>query len=155
MARRFDGRSIWSKASDATLIGLGLLLLLPPLLAIFVSGATALQPSAALAQATLTSLLLGSLSAALAFALAWPLASLAARSRHWRRWSGLCVLASWIVPPAVLATGWFIAFIAHAGSTYLAAFLVIAMNALMAFAWGCSFGSVGALVCLAFLSGKR
>ncbi len=132
MARRFDGQSAWTKANDAVLIGLNLLLLLPPLVAILFSGATALQLSTALAQATFTSLLLGTFSAALAFALAWPLASLAARSIAWRRWSGLAVLSSWIVPPAVLATGWFITFIAHAGSTLLAAFLVIAMNALMA-----------------------
>ena len=132
MARRFDGRSTWSKVSDAAVIGFSLLLLLPPLLAILVSGVTALHPGPALARAALTSLLLGALSAMLAFALAWPLASLGARSAKWRRWSGLAVLAAWIVPPAVLATGWFITFIAHAGSTLLAAFLVIAMNALMA-----------------------
>ena len=41
------------------------------------------------------------------------------------------MLASWIVPPAVLATGWFITFISYAGMGGLAAFLVIAMNALM------------------------
>ena len=131
-ARRFDGRSSISKLTDAGFIVAGLLLLLPPLLAIVFSGIMALQIDQALARAAATSLVLGSLSAALAFALAWPLATLAARSISWRRWSGLAVLAAWIVPPAVLATGWFITLIAHGGSTPLSAVLVIAMNALMA-----------------------
>ena len=42
------------------------------------------------------------------------------------------MLAAWIVPPAVLATGWFIALRGAASFTGLAAALVIGMNALMA-----------------------
>jgi thiamine transport system permease protein len=132
MARRFDGQVRAAKIIDTALIAAGLLLLLPPLLAILLSGMAAIHLDTALARAASTSLALGTASAALAFALAWPLSSLAARSGSWRRWSGLAVLAAWIVPPAVLATGWFITLIAHAGSTALAACLVIAMNGLMA-----------------------
>jgi thiamine transport system permease protein len=43
----------------------------------------------------------------------------------------MAVLTSWIVPPAALATGWFISLIAWSGLTGLASVLVIAMNALM------------------------
>ena len=67
----------------------------------------------------------------LALALVWPLAVLAVRSAAWRRVASLAVLTSWIVPPAALATGWFISLIAYSGLGGLAAFLVIAMNALM------------------------
>ena len=44
----------------------------------------------------------------------------------------MAVLAAWIVPPAVLATGWFMTLIAHAGRPGVAVSLVVAMNALMA-----------------------
>lgn len=131
-ARRYDARRGVAIIIDAGLIALGLILLLPPLLAIIISGASAIHADATLLRAGVTSLLLGSASAAMAFLLAWPLAQLAARSDAWRRGSGLAVLAAWIVPPAVLATGWFITFIAHASSTALAASLVVAMNGLMA-----------------------
>ncbi len=132
MARRFDGGGLGVKLGDGAFIGLGLLLLLPPLIALPIAGITAIQVDDNLLKAVATSLLLGVASAALALSLAWPLANLGARSQAWRRWSGLGVLTAWIVPPAVLATGWFIMLIAHAGSIVLAAFLVIAMNALMA-----------------------
>ena len=59
------------------------------------------------------------------------LASCAARSQHWRRWAGLSVLASWIFPPAVLATGWFILLVSRADIVGLAPLLVIVMNAMM------------------------
>ena len=131
-ARRYDARRGVAIIIDAGLIALGLILLLPPLMAIIISGASAIHADATLLRAGVTSLLLGSASAAMAFLLAWPLAQLAARSAAWRRGSGLAVLAAWIVPPAVLATGWFITFIAHASSTALAASLVVAMNGLMA-----------------------
>ena len=132
MPRRYDGQGAAKRVSDGSLIAVALLLLLPPLLAIAVSGLAQFRVTMMLLQALATSLALGSSSALLAFALAWPLSSRAARSPIWRRWSGLWVLAAWIVPPAVLATGWFIALISHAGMGGLSAFLVIAMNALMA-----------------------
>jgi thiamine transport system permease protein len=130
-SRRYDGQSLASTFRDGLLIGIGLAILLPPLLALLWSGIREFNVTALLLRALATSLGLGLASAALAFIIIWPLASAAARSRNWRRISGLAVLSSWIVPPAVLATGWFVILIAQAGSTALAVFLVIAMNALM------------------------
>jgi thiamine transport system permease protein len=89
------------------------------------------SPSPVLLRALLTSLGLGAASSVLAFALVWPLAVLAVRSGAWRRVAALAVLTSWIVPPAALATGWFVTLIAFADLSGLSAFLVIAMNALM------------------------
>jgi thiamine transport system permease protein len=131
-ARRFDGRSRVSRLLDAALIGAGLALLLPPLAALLAGGIGSVSLSPGLLRAVATSLMLGGMSAIVAVTLVWPLASLAARSPSWRRLSGLAVLSSWIVPPAVFATGWFISLIAFAGSTGLAAALVIALNAMMA-----------------------
>jgi thiamine transport system permease protein len=129
--RRFDGRSIQARLCDGGVVLLALLLLVPPLLALIAAGLFHITPSALLLRALVTSLGLGAASAALAFAVVWPLGTLAVRSGAWRKVSSIAVLTAWIVPPAALATGWFISLIAWAGLTGLAAFLVIAMNALM------------------------
>ena len=130
-ARRFDGRDAASQLADYSVIGLGLVLLLPPLAALAVSGLLNLHPGASFLRSLATSLGLGASSAALAFAIVWPLASVAARRQRWRRWAGFAMLASWIIPPAVLATGWFILLVARADLAILAPMLVIVMNGLM------------------------
>jgi thiamine transport system permease protein len=130
-ARRYDGKGPLARLLDAGMIALALLLLLPPLGALVVAGLLRIDLSPLLLKAMATSLALGAGSAVLAFALVWPLAVLAVRSGAWRRVAALAVLTSWIVPPAALATGWFLSFIAYAGFGGLAVFLVIAMNALM------------------------
>jgi len=129
--RRYDGLSHRARMIDAGVILLALLLLLPPLAALVSAGLLRITVSPLLLRALATSLGLGMASAVLAFAVVWPLAVLAVRRASWRRVASLAVLAAWIVPPAALATGWFISLIAWAGMTGLAAFLVIAMNALM------------------------
>lgn len=129
--KRYDGRSATARLLDGGIVLLALLLLAPPLVALIGAGLFHINPSPLLLRALLTSLGLGAASAVLAFAVVWPLATLAVRSGGWRKVASIAVLASWIVPPAALATGWFISLIAHAGMTGLAAFLVIAMNALM------------------------
>ncbi len=131
-ARRFDGGRGATQVRDYCIIALGLLLLLPPLVALAVSGLFQIQVNASVLRAIATSFALGLSSAALAFVLVWPLASAAARGGTWRRRSAIAVLAAWIMPPAVLATGWFILLVAHAGITGLAPVLVVTMNALMA-----------------------
>lgn len=129
--RRLDGRAIAARVADGGVILLALLLLLPPLAALIGAGLGHIDASALLLRALLTSLALGACSAVLAFSISWPLAALAVRSSAWRKIASVAVLTAWIVPPAALATGWFISLIAHAGLSGLAAFLVIAMNALM------------------------
>lgn len=131
-ARRFDGRDPLSRLADLCVILLGLLLLLPPLAALIGAGLTRIDVSPLLLRAMATSLALGAASAVLAFAIVWPLAQLAVRSGAWRRLTSLAVLTSWIVPPAALATGWFISLIAWSGLAGLSAVLVVSMNALMA-----------------------
>jgi thiamine transport system permease protein len=130
--RRFDGQRGLSRLLDLGLITGLLLLLLPPLLALLATGFTHVSVTPSLLRALLTSLTLGAASAGLAFLLAWPLLALAVRSDIWRRLVAVAVLAAWIVPPAALATGWFISLIAYAGPAWLSAGLVIAMNAMMA-----------------------
>ena len=129
-SRRYDGTDPAARLVDGAVILLSLLLLLPPLAALVGAGLFRIDVSPLLLRAMGTSLALGAASAALAFALVWPLAVLAVRSGTWRRIAALAVLTSWIVPPAALATGWFISLIAYAG-TGLSAFLVITLNALM------------------------
>jgi thiamine transport system permease protein len=130
-AQRFDGRDCGSRMRDFALIGLGLSLLVPPLAALAVSGVQNLSIGMSFLRSLITSLALGASSAALAFVLIWPLASQAARSGRWQRWAGLAVLASWLIPPAVIATGWFILLVARADMAGLAPGLVIVMNAMM------------------------
>ena len=129
--QRYDGKTARARLLDAGVIVLALALLLPPLVALIAAGISRVSLSPVLFRAIGTSLALGSASAVLAFALVWPLAVLSVRKDTWRKIASLAVLTSWIVPPAALATGWFITLIAHSGLGGLAAFLVIAMNALM------------------------
>jgi thiamine transport system permease protein len=130
-SRRYDGSEPAQRLLDGAVILLSLLLLLPPLAALVGAGLFRIDVSPLLLRAMVTSLVLGAASAALAFAIVWPLAVLAVRSNAWRRVAALAVLTSWIVPPAALATGWFISLIAYAGAGGLSALLVITLNALM------------------------
>ncbi|MCX7344768.1 MAG: ABC transporter permease subunit [Alphaproteobacteria bacterium] len=109
---RFDGQAMIGRSADIAVIAMGLLLLLPPLASVVASGFANITASPALLYAAAT--------------------SAAARSSTWSRTARLAVLAAWIIPPAVLATGWFIVLRGAASLTGLAAALVIGMNALMA-----------------------
>ena len=129
---RYDGRSMSSKLGDGLAIGVGLAILVPPLIAVVISGLANLNLASDLARAIVTSIVLGLSAAALSFALCWPMARLAAASRTGRRFAMTAVLAGFILPPAVLATGWFILLSRFADVTGLAPLLVLAMNALMA-----------------------
>ena len=129
---RYDGQSAAARIADAAVIALGLVILMPPLLALAVSGVLNIHPSSELWRAGLTSLGLGTATAIMALLIVWPLAARAARSVTWRKAANVLVLAGWIIPPAVLATGWFIVLSRHADVMGLAPVLVIAMNGLMA-----------------------
>ena len=89
--------------------------------------------------ATATSLLIGLASASLSIALGWVLAETAAQTTAHILKSAitLACLASLIMPPAVLATGWFVTLSPLADMSRYAIFLVIILNALMAlpFVW--------------------
>ncbi len=103
-----------------------------PIAAIVVAGITADFDGPAITGATLTSLAIAATAACLGLLLAWPLSGAIARSRTRQSSLALLTLLPLIMPPAVLATGWFI--IANRAGLPLSAapLLVVAMNALMA-----------------------
>jgi thiamine transport system permease protein len=132
--QRYETRSAGGSLALALIIILAGTFVGIPLLAIVLSGMVAQFNWSALFSATLTSLLIALPASALSLALAWPLAqaSVRATSRNRRSLLNLSALLTLIVPPAVLATGWFIAANRAGLALSAAPFLVIAMNALMA-----------------------
>ena len=137
--RRWDGRSGFSKTIDGLAITLAILIVVPPILSVALSGIGNIRPDGSLLWATGTSLLIGLASASLSIALGWVLAGTAARQPRTflRSAITLACLASLIMPPAVLATGWFVTLSPIADMSRYAIFLVIILNALMAlpFVW--------------------
>ena len=107
-------------------------LLVPPLLALAASGVVNFHPRAALAEAMATSLLIAGLSAILTLLLAWPIAGLSIRVPAWRGRLIAVSLLGLIVPPAVMATGWFILLRGLAPGATTSVLLIAALNGLMA-----------------------
>ncbi|MFN0190425.1 MAG: thiamine/thiamine pyrophosphate ABC transporter permease ThiP, partial [Aestuariivirga sp.] len=127
-------RAPGSLALDTSAIMLTVLIVVPPLAAIIINGVSSLPAANALVKASFTSLFIGIASAVLALILSMPLAYFGARtaSESSRRFLTLLSLSAWMLPPAVIATGWFIALLPfHFGGSGTA-LLVVAMNALMA-----------------------
>ncbi|MBG1232041.1 ABC transporter permease subunit [Aestuariivirga litoralis] len=124
--RRYQPLSLATVGSDFILIGLGCLIVLPPLAVVMIEGASYLHFSALTFQALLTSLALGLASALIAMLLACPLAQAGDNT------SGMIALAGLIFPPAVLATGWFLLMRGFGDSFMLIAAFIVALNALMA-----------------------
>lgn len=132
--QRYATRSTGALLLLCLIIALAGAFVVIPILAIAISGVTSAFNWPALMRAIFTSLVIALPASLLSLALAWPLALASARVTHrtWRSLINLSALLTLIVPPAVLATGWFIA-ASRAGLALSAApFLVIAMNALMA-----------------------
>src|SRR6185295_20425662 len=119
-------------AGDRLLIAAAAAFVALPIASIAVAGITADFDGPAIASAALTSLAIAAAAACLGLLLAWPLAGGIARSGTRQSLLELVTLLPLIIPPAVLATGWFI--IANRAGLPLSAApaLVIAMNALMA-----------------------
>jgi thiamine transport system permease protein len=129
---RFDGKTPVSRIIDTVTITSATLLVVPVLCSIFVQGITHVEMQWQLAQALLTSLGLAVLTCCIAVPLAWGMAQ--AQLRWWRG-HGLLTglsLAGFIVPPAVISTGWFLAFRSFDGGLALAIALIAMMNSLMA-----------------------
>ena len=137
--RRWDGKSGLSKIMDSMVITLAILIVVPPILSVILSGIGSIHLDGSLLWAIATSLLIGLASASLGIALGWVLAETAARQPRSILKSAitLACLASLIMPPAVLATGWFVTLSPLADMSRYAIFLVIILNALMAlpFVW--------------------
>ncbi|MGH6907341.1 MAG: thiamine/thiamine pyrophosphate ABC transporter permease ThiP, partial [Aestuariivirga sp.] len=132
IATRYDGKTAIARASDFVAIVLGLAILIPPMTAVAVSGIAHLHFGTDVAAAAVTSLGVGMASASASMVLCWPLAQAAARQPGWSGLSSLAVVAGLIMPPAVLATGWFVLLNRFSVFAIPAPALVIAMSVLMA-----------------------
>ncbi len=124
--RRFDGQGSVSRFIDLTMIVFGALVVLPPLFALVSSGFMQLQISPQVLSASGFSLGIGFVSACLDLILAWN----TAQQTDW--FSQGIALSALIVPPAVMATGWFILLQPFSDSLIMVIASIIALNALMA-----------------------
>jgi thiamine transport system permease protein len=123
---RYDGQSTTAKLLDVLSVLLLVVLLVPPLAALVASGITSLSFQANFIAALVTSLVFASTTAVIACTLAWTLATGSVRL------STLASQAGLILPPAVIATGWFILASKGPGLSALAILLIIALNSLIA-----------------------
>ncbi len=114
------------KIINAALVLAAALLVLPPLAIIIVRGLPYLHFTAPTFLALATSLGLGLSSGLVTLLLAWPLA------KSGDRISQLLSLAGLILPPAVLATGWFLLLFRTGEGLALTLFVIMALNVLMA-----------------------
>lgn len=125
--------SVRTRASWPGLLAvlLTIVLVLPPLAALAISGTRSFSPRPILYQAVGTSVLIATISASLSLLLAWTLALLQLRLPRWRGVLNAISLFGLILPPAVLATGWFILLrgILHGPTSSIA--LISLLNALM------------------------
>jgi thiamine transport system permease protein len=145
--QRYDGASTCAQVMDrAALIVLTLLVLLP-LTTLVSKGLPSLGMSSLVLRATFTSLLFAGSSAALACAFAYVLAHAAARNKRLASLSQLTSFAGVVLPPAVIATGWFLIAINTTGLTIIAPLLIIALNSLLAlpYAYGVMFPAMRSL----------
>jgi thiamine transport system permease protein len=137
--KRHDGHSLTSRIIDTIAIAIAVLIVLPPIVNVIAVGITKIQPDESLLGATLTSSAVGICSGGISLMLGWVLADSAARrtNKALRGAITLACLASLIMPPAVLATGWFVTLSPIADVSRYAVPLVIILNALMAlpFVW--------------------
>jgi thiamine transport system permease protein len=120
--------------ADMIMILAAAIFVVVPIAALVVAGVTAQVNLPAIASAAWTSIAIAAAAMIVSLALAWPLANAMARAK--RRLSrallGLAALLALILPPAVLATGWFIVAIRLGLPIAGAAVLVVAMNSLTA-----------------------
>lgn len=129
--RRFDGSGIVATFTDVLMIVLAALLILPVLVAIAAEGIAHINVDAVLIRAGATSFAIASLSALLALMLAWGMGTAQITIPRFHNTFVALGLAAFIVPPAVIATGWFLAFRA-VNNLMVTMLLISALNALMA-----------------------
>ncbi|MDE2446009.1 MAG: ABC transporter permease subunit [Alphaproteobacteria bacterium] len=124
--KRFDGNHPLARLRDCGLIAAGVLFVAPPLLALLVAGIWQLEPSAQLFSALTFSFGIGAGSAVLALVLGWKIA------QSHEILSQNLSLAALIVPPAVMATGWFILLQGTGDTAPVVLLTIIVLNSLMA-----------------------
>ena len=128
---RFDGRNMFAQTIDTIAIAAALLLVLPVLAAILSQGVLHINFDAALLRAFVTSVSLSTLSSLIAMPLAWGMGKVQHTFQKYRLAITALGLAGFIVPPAVIATGWFLAF-RNINGFPVAIILIASLNALMA-----------------------
>ena len=124
-SRRYDGASWPARIIDFCLIGFAILLVLPPLSILIAEGLFNIAWDAALLNALLTSLAIGACSALVAVGLAWNLSG-------GKAFDQILALSALLVPPAVMATGWFLLLYKLNGGYAVVFATIAALNALMA-----------------------
>ncbi len=124
--RRFDGNDILSRTTDYGLIVLGTIFIVPPMLALIFGGLGQIAISTQLLNAIVFSFAIGTASALTTVLLAWKIA----QGADW--FSRSISLAALIVPPAVMATGWFLLLRGVNDRIDVVLATIIALNALMA-----------------------
>ncbi len=124
--KRFDGNDYVARFTDYGLILLGVVFIVPPMLALVVGGVGQIAISSQLFNALLFSFAIGAASALLTILLAWKIA----QCTDW--FSQSISLAALIVPPAVMATGWFLLLRDVNDRIDVVLATIIALNALMA-----------------------
>lgn len=122
------------KPAELLLIAGATIFVAAPVAAIAIAGLSAKFEWLAIARAAGTSGAIAALSAIASIALALPLAFAMGRAHSERTQTALALagVLSLIVPPAVLATGWFVLAIGFGLVWWVAFVLVVAMNTLMA-----------------------
>jgi thiamine transport system permease protein len=130
--RRFDGQSLAALTQDIVSVALLVLLLLLPLAALVTKGIGAIAFSETLLRALLTSATLATATALTTCAAALALTSAAARSTVFARAGQWASIAGLALPPAVIATGWFMLAISSTGLAPVAPMLIILLNTLLA-----------------------
>lgn len=124
--KRFDGNDTVVRITDYGLIVLGAVFIVPPMLALIIGGLGHISLSSQLLGALLFSFAIGAASALLTIFLAWKIA----QNADW--FSRSISLAALIVPPAVMATGWFLLLRDVIDRLDVVLATIIALNALMA-----------------------
>ncbi len=123
---RHDGGATLARLMDGLAIVIATAIVLPPLLIVVIAGA----PNVVINETTFSalgfSLIIGSGATLLALALAWPLAQMQHAAAQ------NLALAGLIIPPAVMATGWFLAFKEFDTAFAVTLCAVIGLNGLMA-----------------------
>jgi thiamine transport system permease protein len=128
---RYDGTALSAVWIDSIIIIAASVLVLPVLLAIVLNGAQNIFVNALLIKSLGTSLMIAMGSCAICLPIAWGMAhALITHPKHRAFFTGLS-LGGYILPPAVVATGWFLAVRLVEGGVLLSALLMAIMNALM------------------------
>jgi thiamine transport system permease protein len=130
-AKRFDGVTVLARISDVLAIAVLALLLLLPLITLLTKGLPNLTITATTLKATLTSVIFATATSVVATVAAYALAHAAVRNKSWSTLAQLASFMGLAVPPAVIATGWFLIAVNTTGLSHIAPVLIIALNALL------------------------